>query len=86
MPGFDPKCAWCIIDRKAIVTWRLKGGEMPKKTCVTEHRSLCKKCKEPHEGKSSGLCDACYTKDPKPRIKHFNPLDLVRGKGAKRVI
>lgn len=85
MPGFDAKCAWCIADRKAITTWRLKGGEMPKKLCVVEHRSMCKKCSEPNE-KASGLCDSCYAKHGKPKTKRFNPLDLVRGGGIKRVI
>lgn len=84
MAGFDPLCACCAAYQRALSEWRLKGGAMPKTTCITEHRAICKKCGEPHEGRSSGLCDYCYQKEPK-KPQRFNPLDLVRRK-AKRII
>lgn len=87
MPGFDAKCACCVVYREALTTWRLKGGEMPKNLCTTEHRATCKKCGEYQEGRAGLLCDSCYeAHGGKPKIKRFNPLDLVRGGGPKRVI
>lgn len=86
MPGYDPKCAACMEYRKALASWRIKGGAMPVSHCSIEHRALCKKCQKPHEGRRSGLCDECYSQEPK-RPKRYNPLDLVRGKTkVKRII
>lgn len=55
----DYKCHECREDEAAIVKWRVHGGAMPFRACTNDHRPTCK-CGTKHEGRKSGLCDACW--------------------------
>ena len=85
MPALD--CVDCEHDEAEIARWRVQGGRMPRKTCLIDHRPICKVegCNNRHEYRVSGYCDPCYAEyrktkktSNKPRL---NPLDVLKVPG-----